>query len=270
MNKSIILIAVFLIESVLFAYTSEQAYEVSSYLVDRFKSAGDWVDNLQISSDEEIEVEFPTAESLFACEFPSNSLGAALTVSERKQAFDQFLLEMSRTNGVTATKAYRSTCLYALVFCADRGYTTGLCAATNILSGSEGGLRPNAYAVLRRLACPSVEMSAYVYTLLTNQTRYSAYDRNGLFNDYANRLKCSDSIDNVVLTNGISMLREASSFVRTRIALDELMAHRLPAYSTSSNRLAYALAVLALPSLSARESEYFVAVTNDLHGVLGR
>lgn len=268
-DKTVIVILACLFGGALFAHTSDQAYEVASYLVDRYKGSSDWIDDLDTSSDEVFEVEFPTADSLFACEFPSNSYGAALSTHERRQAFDQFLIDMSRTNEVDMSRAYRLTGGYALVFCADRSYTNGFCAATNILARSAAPCRSLAYTVVRRLACPSMEMSAYVYTLLTNRVTYSAFDRNALFNDYARRLKESANVDDAVLTNGISMLRRATATVRSRISFDELLARRLQDYNLSSNRLAYAEEVLAMPSATAVERTYFAAVTNDLKSVGG-
>lgn len=264
MNKLAVVGCVLWLSVAARAFSPAEAYRIASYLIDRYTMSNEWTDNLDECHETEIEVEFPTATSLFSCEFPVGSVAAGLSMAEKQRAFDQFLSDFSQTKRADVSRAYEVTGSYALVFCAELGYTNGFGAATSILARADAPCRSEAYAVVRKLALPSIATSEYVYTLLTNQASYSVFDRNMLFTDYAARFKSFTESETGVLTNGVAMLRAAAPIVRAKIPLDDLLAAVCPTYAGSSNRLAYAHYVLSMPEVTFKEREYFSAVTNML------
>ena len=264
MNK-ILLISYISVTSFAFeAFASCDVFQIVSCMIDRYTTSTEWDDNVDERHAGEAEIEFPTPDSLFSCEFPTNSAAAGLTADEKQHAFDQFLLDLSRTNRNDISMAYETTGAYALVFCAELGYTNGFNAATSILSRVEAPCQAESYAVVRKLVSPSIENNEYVYTILTNQLRYSVFNRNALLSDYATRLRHTEKTNGWVLTNGVAMLRRASPSVRAKMPLDELLACVIPEYIVSSNRLAYAQSVLEMPEVTQKEVQYFSAVTNML------
>ena len=247
------------------AFTSEEAYQITSCLIDRYTMSNEWDDNLNESSDEEIEIEFQTPDDLFSCSFETNKIAFNLSADERRQAFNQFLSEFAGTNRLCISKAYERTGAYALVFSAETGYTNAFTIAKDILSREDAPCRAEAYTVIRRLSYPSLSTSDYLYSILTNDTWYSAYNRNMIFSDYASRLKLESR--HTIQTNGISMLRNASSHVRAKIPWDDLLTCVYPQYATSSNRLEYARSVLLMPEITTKEEAYFSDVTNRLGSI---
>ena len=246
------------------AFTPDEAFRVSECLMERFKSSGEWVDHIGAADGEEVDVGFPSAESLFEGEFPSNILTLARTASERRLAFDSFLSDLSRTNSCLISRAYGRTGSFALLFCDEKGYAEGVVAATNILARPSAPCRVEAHDIARGHLRPSRAANALMETVLTNNAEFGDYRNAALLSRYATRLAADDSLDAAVVSNGIAVLCRAATNVWAKKTMDELMARRVPSYAASSNRLDAALAALREPTLSARDRAYFVAVTNEI------
>ena len=261
MNKLVALL-IFITPLVLSALTQQEAYRITSSLIDRYATSAEWADDIDSLSDD-IEIEFTSPTSLFTCEISTNTSAGAVSPSERQLAFDQFLLDIPQKNKTEVSRKYEADAGYALMYCAETGYTNGLYAATSILARVEAPCRPVAYTVMRKLLRPSYEANAYVYSILTNQT-FDARERYDLFNDYASQLKDNEGLEETVLTNGIAMLRLALPRTRARRRLDDLLVARVPTYVSSSNRLAYAQSVLGMEGIAPLQRDYFSGVTNTL------
>lgn len=250
------------------AYTPEESYRVAKCLVDRFKSSGEWVDCVAATGGTaEVDVDFPTAESLFAGEFPADVLALARTADDRRRAFDGFLSDLSQTNRLQVGREYERTGSYALLFCDEKGYAAGVVAATNILSRPQAPCRLEAHDVVRSRLRPSLPANALLETVLTNGAEFGDHRNASLLSGYARSLAQDDSVDAQVVSDGIDMLCRVATNAWAKMALDELMARRVPSYSSSSNRFAAALAALRDPGLSARHRAYFVSVTNEILSV---
>lgn len=260
--KIILALQVIILPLVVSAITSQEAYRISSDLIDRYVTSNAWSDDID-SIGEDIEIEFTGPTSLFTCEISTNTYAGMVSPAERQLAFDQFLYEIPQKNRDEVSGKYEADARYALIYCAETGYTNGLYAATSILARVEAPCRPIAFSVMRKLLDPSREANDYVYTILTNQS-FDVQERYDLFNDYALRLRETEGLDEIALTNGISMLRRALSQTRARRRLDDLLVARVPSYVSSSNRLAYAQEVLTMEGLTPQLSDYFSAVTNTL------
>lgn len=261
MNKLLILV-VFVLPLAVSALTQQEAYRIASSLIDRYVTSKEWSDDID-STNEDIEIEFAEANSLFTCEIATNTSAGAVSQAERRMAFDQFLLDIPQKNKADVSRKYEADARYALVYCAETGYTNGLCAATSILARAEAPCRPVAFTVMRKLLSPSCEANAYVYSVLTN-TSFGVHERYDLFNDYALLLKDKDGLDETVLTNGISMLLRALPQTTARRRLDDLLVAKIPSYAVSSNRLAYAQEVLRIEGLTPQLGAYFSGVTNSI------
>ena len=267
MKTVLCLVATALLCGISLAFTPDEAFRVSECLMERFKSSGEWVDHIGAADGEEVDVEFPSAESLFEGEFPSNILTLARTASERRRAFDSFLSDLSRTNSCLISRAYGRTGSFALLFCDEKGYAEGVVAATNILARPSAPCRVEAHDIARGHLRPSRAANALMETVLTNNAEFGDYRNAALLSRYATRLAADDSLDAAVVSNGIAVLCRAATNVWAKKTMDELMARRVPSYAASSNRLDAALAALREPTLSARDRAYFVAVTNEILAV---
>lgn len=245
------------------ALTSDDAYRISSYLMQRYASTPDWTDVVCVGGEyDEAEPEFPTAESLFRCAFPSNRIGFGLSPQQVQAAFDQFLTDLASTNRLDVSERYAATGGKSLIFCAETGYANGLHAATSILSRASAPCSGDALLLVTDMAYPTWSMNNLLYSVITNHSRFSLASRNRLFDVYADRVAAASAIDGETVTNSVSMLRSASQHVWGRVSLDKLLCARIQDYPNSSNRLEYASAALAQNGAIRSECEYFTSVTN--------
>lgn len=264
MKKVMMLISTVVCVSLL-AITHEEAYQISSYLMECYTTSDEWsddLDSLEESAEEEIVVQFPSADSLFAFQFPTNSIAANYTPDELKQIFDLFLLQFAATNRIGLSRQYESVGSYALIFCGAMCYTNGLCATTGILSRIEAPCRDDAYTAFEKIVQPEEGMSDYVYAILTNHVWYSELDRGRLFAGYARKIK--ECLNSSVVSNEISMLRRAYPYCKYAKNLDDLLVAKIPSYEYSSNRLVFAQSVLREQGEFPKVREYFEFVTNTL------
>lgn len=261
--KHCLVVAFCTLAQVSWAHSRESVCGYVSNLMDAVAASPEWSDCIEpCETNNEIEVMFPTIDSLFAYEVPSNTYGYGWTVAERRSAFDQFLIGLSQTNRSDVSAEYESTGRYALLCCSDKNYTNSIGAAQAIMRAFYAPCKTTAMTLLLKLGQPSLAMNDIVLSVATNKAQYSSSLRRSTMRDYVKMLKSTDEGSRSVVTNAAVGFYLSRKSVDHLVAVDDLLTFAFNDYAQSSNRLDLCMSALERPSLSAKERTYFAIQTN--------
>ena len=269
--KATIYIIFAIISYTAFAHTQEECVRYASEIVDMMLIAPEWDDCIdEESTDEEIEVLYPTMDSAFESGMPSNSCAYGWTVSERRQAFDDFIQSISSTNRTIASKEYLNVGAYALLCSTEKGYTNIMPQVKAIISSHCAPCKDSALTYLLRLEEPSDELTDIIIGVQSNKTDFTMHDRRRAMGNYVRSL-CSVAADMPsVVSNAAVRFYANRAVVDQMRALDMLLLNTYPNYAISSNRFDIAsTAINQIPDDSTeffdiKLKEYFTAVTNSI------
>lgn len=248
---------------------TEADYSYAAEIMEMAETAPEWDDCIDdVSATNEIEVLYPTVESLFACQMPSNSCAHNWSVLEKQRSFDSFLMSFSTTNVTLLSRRDEHCGFIALMCCLEKKYTNSLSAAKCILQSQSSPYKWIAMDILRELQPPGMEMNSLVLGMITNHNAATAYDRCAALSSYVESLTVKSAVDRGVVTNAANLFYSARNNIESHIPIDRLMLLAVDGYSNSLQRLSYAQEVLSSPEVSDNEKDYFTEVTNRWSGLL--
>ena len=202
--------------------------------------------------------------------FGSFCTNSGWTYEGRVTAFDNFISTMGDMDFFDSTNEYRHCVVMAVSQCRDMNYVKAAEPIRRLVHNLSypPHLRSRAIDAAIHLGGLSDESTAFVDSIITNQTVFSSDERSKALEGYAGILH------NVVVTNetGARMLNSALSMLyRNRMIdwenafdLDELFCSRIDGYSMSSNRLELAEHVLSVADCWQATRDRFTSVTNQL------
>ena len=243
---------------------------VAAYLVRRITLAPDYIDCWEGLECANVEVTYPTYESLFERTVPPGNPGADWTPAQRRNAFEAFLMDVPRLAQTNTVENLGYLTETAFRYSDNRGATNVFECAKNILSTPCTVGEACAYSVFTEKVVPSEEMNAFVELAITNRPT-STYAE-GIAGDYVGKIhKSLGTLDGAVVTNGTRMLLRVRQGDYSAVQLDKLLLDVYPEYASSSNRLELSertLRTLVDDTIFCDKSirPYFDAVTNQLHG----
>lgn len=264
--KSYVFASVLLSALLAWGHGNEDAFgyaEAIMQAVAASPESNDCIDD--VNSAEEIEIMFPTMDSMFKYELSAGMCGSGWTEMEKRNAFDAFLVALSSTNRATLAKQYKTAYNLALPFCIDKHYTNSIPAAMAILEDTGSELKGSAMRLLLELKRPSLEMNVIVLSMVTNKSEMTPYERCFAISRYVDSLKAHEDCGSSVVSNAAWLMFLNRSEIEHHVAIDQLMLWADKDFICSSNRLRYAQSVLALPDASTSELTYFTSVTNTLN-----
>ena len=192
------------------------------------------------------------------------------TPKEKKAAFDAFLEGMGRHDYSSETNDFQSVTELAVSQCAFMNYTVALPWIKELFLNPTCSHRVRMHVI--RNVVPmlplNLESISFAEQVFTNTTVFAVKERGFLCDFYISRMLEG-------ATNGLcttSLVQEsASRFYQYRkidatggLTFDELFAKGIEGYSTSSNRLDFALFILTNSGCDPYDRKHFTAVTNQL------
>ena len=244
------------------ARSLEEDYAYAGELMEMVAGSPEWEDCLdEDSMTNEVEILFPTMDSLFVYQMPTNSYAYGWTVSERQQSFDSFLTAFSTTNAMYLSSEDENTGSLALLVCIDKKYTNSLQAAKNIIRSSSSPYAGSAIRMLLDMHAPNEEMNVLVLNMVTNHTMAASYERQLAMSSYVQTLT-SGTVRTCIVTNAAAMFFQNRNTIESSVPIDILMLFSNNSYSNSIARLNYAQEILARSTVSDYEKLYFSNVTN--------
>ena len=192
------------------------------------------------------------------------------TPKEKKAAFDAFLEGMGRHDYSSETNDFQSVTELAVSQCAFMNYTVALPWIKELFLNPTCSHRVRMH-VIRNIVpmLPlNLESACFVENVFTNTTAFAAKERGFLCGFYTNRL-----LEGV--TNGTCAVSHVESVANRFYGhrknnssggkhLDRLFVSALEGYSTSSNRLDFAVFMLNCQDCSQYNRQHFTAVTNQI------
>ena len=189
---------------------------------------------------------------------------------EKKAAFDAFLEGMGRHDYSSETNDFQSVTELAVSQCAFMNYTVALPWIKELFLNPTCSHRMRMH-VIRNIVpmLPlNLESACFVENVFTNTTAFAAKERGFLCGFYTSRL-----LEGV--TNGTCAVSHVESVANRFYGhrknnssggkhLDRLFVSALEGYSTSSNRLDFAVFMLNCQDCSQYNRQHFTAVTNQL------
>ena len=192
------------------------------------------------------------------------------TPKEKKAAFDAFLEGMGRHDYSSETNDFQSVTELAVSQCAFMNYTVALPWIKELFLNPTCSHRVRMHTIRNMVPMLplNTESRDFVENVFTNNVVFARKERGFLSGFYLGRMLEG-------ATNGLctaSFVKEsARRFYRHRkidsaggLMFDELFAEGIEGYSTSSNRLDFALFVLRNPGSNPYNREHFTDVTNQL------
>ena len=245
-----------------FGHTAADNYAYAREIVKMMAMSPEWDDCLENEqSTNEVEVLYPTMESVFATAMPSNSCAYGWTQLERRKAFDDFLFDFSTNSAADLSQEYVHTGGMALMCSWEKKYTNSLVAAKTIVQSQSLSHLDLAMRMLLDMQSPNIELNSAVLITVTNHLRTATQFRNSVMASYVRNLM-DDAVEYSVVTNAADSFFTSRENIENRIALDQLMLFSYASYSNSIRRLGYAREALAMPFVSDKELLYFSNVTN--------
>ena len=209
--------------------------------------------------------DFRTPERFFA-----TPVDGDWTPEEKKGAFDAYLEGMGRRDYSSESNQYYTVAELAVGRCADMRYTVALPWIKELFLNPTCSHRVRMHVI--RSIVPmlplNLENISFTEKVFTNTTVFAVKERGFLCDFYISRMLEG-------ATNGLcttSLVQEsASRFYQHRkidatggLTFDELFAKGIEGYSTSSNRLDFALFILTNSGCDPYDRKHFTAVTNQL------
>ena len=189
---------------------------------------------------------------------------------EKKAAFDAFLEGMGRHDYSSETNDFQSVTELAVSQCAFMNYTVALPWIKELFLNPTCSHRVRMHTIRNMVPMLplNTESRDFVENVFTNNVLFARKERGFLSGFYLGRMLEG-------ATNGLctaSFVKEsARRFYRHRkvdsaggLMFDELFVKGIEGYSTSSNRLDFALFVLHNPGSNPYNREHFTDVTNQL------
>ena len=207
--KHLIFICIAATRAIAPGHSLDELYRYTSAAMEMVATAPEKNDCIEdVSSTNAVEITYPTMESVFASEMPSNSCGHGWSASERKQAFDDFLIAFSMTNHTLLSQSDEATGSIALMCCMEKKYTNALSAAWNILNSENSPYKGYAVRLLLDIQMPTVEMSSMILSTATNPSKMTAYDRYKAVSTYVHLLTGRTGVSQSVITNAANLFFE--------------------------------------------------------------
>lgn len=215
------------------------------------------------AANEPLDEPYPSFSSLFSEDL---QIAPNWTPDDKRAAFFHYLdsiPEMTAGGVFTGNVWYAKS---ALGFCRVKGDVPVLPCALGILSSTNvhESLGYEASMIFRRFASPSVQMNAFVESVVTqpNSLR-GAGTRKRIYSDYSSKLAAvyDAGQTNVARSGAAALYHGLSDHVGAR-SLDALLLRVFPEYAASSNRLRVATLALASDPSEEWASGYFANVTN--------
>lgn len=251
------------------AHSPEECYRCVDELVSAVLLSPEWEDCIDEADTNEIEILYPTMESVFSCQLPSNVSASAWSPAERRQAFFDHLDNISKTNVALVSEDYIRTGSYAFLCCDVKGYTNVLPYARRVLHSPHAPCKGAALTCLLQLAEPAGDVTAIVVDAQTNRVDFSDEDRNHALSGYVQSLNALPEERRQIVTNAACALYQHRTSIRSLQTLDVALVNAIPDYAESSNRLV--VANLALSRVGENPdweggfvARYFVPITNQL------
>ena len=209
--------------------------------------------------------DFRTPERFFA-----TPVDGDWTPEEKKGAFDAYLEGMGRRDYSSESNQYYTVAELAVGRCADMRYTVALPWIKDLFLNPTCSHRVRMHVI--RSIVPmlplNLESACFVENVFTNTTAFAAKERGFLCGFYTSRL-----LEGV--TNGTCAVSHVESVANRFYGhrknnssggkhLDRLFVSALEGYSTSSNRLDFAVFMLNCQDCSQYNRQHFTAVTNQL------
>lgn len=264
--KKIIVVNSLLFILLSFGRTLEQEYSYAAEIMEMVEMSPERGDCLDETDTNEIEILFPTMESLFASQMPSNSCAYTWTLEERQEAFDSFLLSFSTTNVASLARKDEYAGYIALLLCLDKKYTNSLAAAKNIIRSKSSPYAGVAIKLLLDMSNLDLEMNSLVLDMVTNHTVSTSYDRSLAIDSYVRALTERTVSSNVVAKAATAFFQKRH-LIEHSVPVDRLKLLSDSSYSNSLSRLEFAREVLSRPTVSEHERLYFSNVTNLITGL---
>ena len=192
------------------------------------------------------------------------------TPREKKAAFDAFLEGMGRHDYSNETNDYRSVTELAVTQCAFMHYTVALPWIKDLILNPTCSHRVRMRAIRDVVSMmePNLENTRYVEDVFTNVAVFAFKERGLLSDKYINGML-------VGTTNGqcaVSISEDAAArFYSHRkmdsaggMFFDKLFSIGIDGYSTSSNRMDFALFMLNHSDCNRYDRHHFTSITNQL------
>ena len=246
------------------ARSLEDDYSYASDIMAMVETSSEWSDCIDdVSATNQIDVLYPTVESLFACQMPSDSCAFGWTREERQRSFDSFLMAFSTTNTTLLSRRDEHTGFIALSCCLEKKYTNSLPSAANIVRSQSSPYVCVAMEILLDMHVPDEEMNSLVLSMATNRLAATSYDRRLAVSSYV-RILTGNEVEQAVRTNAARMFYSNMRHIENLVDVDRLLDTTFLQYATSSNRMELCRTAFAREGLAGSAHSYFSSVTNRL------
>ena len=242
-------------------HTPAETNEMVSAMLGRvlYFASDNWVDNVGISK-REAPVTWPG--------FLGRDESHGWTLAEKKAAFDWYLSTLG-TNDCKALRGdERRYVGVAVDQCRVLNYVEAMTPLKALALNPRGICRKDAMELVIQFCPVDDATTEFVETIMTNSAVYNFREQGAASAHYADRLLSFNATNTVQLASreaAVRMLyRNRLLESGTDAIIDEVFFKYIDGYSSSSNRLEYAINAFSYPKCARIFGDYFTSVTNQL------